>query len=554
MQLDSKELKVKCQKRFSNFARVLQGEDWFDDNVHQWLCDWIQGSIEDELKDYKSGEDKVIKLAIIMPRGSLKTTFCTKMFPVWMNIQDLMPDGMAGNDLRTLVVSNSAPNARKKLDDIRSVYDSSEVFRGLYPELLPTRDCTWTSERATINRHTNFPDATYESAGTGTSKVGSHFNIIIEDDTTAPEKSEMSAELCVPSREEIDRSVGFHKSATPLLVPKGIRIRLIVSTRWAEDDLISYIQEKEDYRIFDIPALREDGSRVFSIFYSEETLKDLEVQVGPYMFSCLYLNKPIDADKRTFQKDWFIKGSKDKFLEGDPDKTFYTLAIDPAISDKDKACETAITCVLHKVKNKKSYQLWEKDVHGHFNPQEQVDKTLDLAEVHHDEVRAILVESNAYQAALKFYLNDAMIARGISVPIVPVIARVKKEMRIEGLVPYFSNGRVWFGPELTAQVESQLTQFPHGKLVDIIDCFCMHLKYQIGEGKVPQTPAKEAENPLSAESILSSIKAAKRAERAGHLNYKSMYKHHDSSGGLSSNTRVTQTIYDVETGRFVTRG
>ena len=91
-----------------------------------------------------------------------------------------------------------------------------------------------------------------------------------------------------------------------------------------------------------------------------------------------------------------------------------------------------------------------------------------------------------------------MINRGISIPIVPVIARTKKEMRIEAMVPYFANGRVFFGPELTPQVESQLIQFPHGKLVDIIDCFAMHMKYQLKEKRmVKPVEQRHADSRLS---------------------------------------------------------
>lgn len=541
MRFDAKELKKRTQERFSNFARVLQGPDWFDNNVHQWLCDWIQGTIQEEMKNMT--DDKIIKMAIVMPRGSLKSTFCTKMFPVWMNVQDRFPDGTFGSDLRTLVVTNSAPNARKKLDDIRSIYDTSEIFRGLYPELLPTRDCAWTSERAIINRKHAYPDATYEAAGSGTNKTGSHYNIIIEDDTTAPEKSEMSNELSLPSRDEIERAIGFHKSATPLLVPKGIRIRLVVSTRWGDDDLISYIQKSEDYHVFDIPAKTEEGKRVFNIFYSENTLKDLEEQVGPYMFSCLYLNRPIDASLRTFKPEWFnnIYYTPNELDVSKATKSYRTIAIDPAVSEKDDACETAITEVLHTFENNKSYQYWENDLHGHFNPEEIVRKTLDLADLHHDEVTAILVETNAYQASLKYYLRDEMIRRNKSYTIVPVVARTKKEMRIEALVPYFANSRIKFSSSLTKQVESQLRQFPHGKLVDIIDCFAMHMNMQKQDKKLVQQTYATPENPLSGEAVLASIKAAKRAQRAGSLDYKSMYKYQDPMTGLSDGHTFYQT-------------
>jgi len=69
-----------------------------------------------------------------------------------------------------------------------------------------------------------------------TKKTGTHYNVIIEDDTVAPDVEEMAAEVIMPSIEDIERGIGWHKQAYSLLVPKGFRVRIVVSTRWSDFD------------------------------------------------------------------------------------------------------------------------------------------------------------------------------------------------------------------------------------------------------------------------------------------------------------------------------
>lgn len=532
------ELKAKCIARYSTFCSVMQGPGWFDP-VHGRLCDWVQFQVFSALEANKKrieetgnlSEDEIIKINLVMPRGSLKTTIVTKYFPVWMNLQKKFPTGEEGCNIRSLIATNTMPNARKKLDDIRGLYDSHKTFQGLFPELIPRKsvrdsDSAWTSERAIINRTMAFPDATYEAAGTGTSKTGSHYNIILEDDTVAPKESDMKgSEFIAPSMEDIEKGIGFHKAGTYLLVPKGVRIRMVITTRWSEDDLVSYIRENEDYKFFDIPAQDENGRSVFSMFYSENTLKDLEKQAGPYMFSCLYLNSPMDASLRKFKKEWFDTIAGELIPEGKEDRTyptFRTIAVDPAISEKNAACETAITEVKHVIQDKEPHQYWMQDVHGHMNPFEQVNKLLDIAEASPDEVKALIIEANAYQLSLKYYIYDAMAKRGVHYPVLPITSTTGKDARIEGMIPYFATKRIHFIKGcLTPQVESQLRQFPNGRLKDIIDSFSFHLKVSNRESKIipPRPKAKRTDVNVAEEIINQAIAEHNRINgtKAGSL-------------------------------------
>jgi len=429
-----------------------------------------------------------------MPRGTLKTTIVTKYLPTWLTIRD--------DTMRSLIATNTHPNARKKLQDIRGVFDTHVLFQRLFPELLPTRKCRWTDEAAEVTRKVSFPEATFEACGKKTKKVGTHYNLIIEDDTTAPDVSDMTEEISIPSREEVEQAIGWHVSATSLLVPKGPRIRIIVTTRWADYDLVSYLKEHEPtYKVFDVPARKVDGTPIFSMFYDKEKLHDIESQIGPYMFSCLYLNAPLDSKLRVFQDIWFqwISTAEAYNKEG-----YYSIAIDPAISEKSAACETAITLVKHSYNNNFPVQYWFRIIAGHFSPSETVDKSLELAQLYLPELKGIIVETTAYQESLMYQLREAMTVKKLKINLIPFKTRQNKELRIQGLQPYFANGRIFFVRGLSPRVESQLKQFPNGKLVDIIDSFSMH-KVIYKELKVKPSERKTPEDAM--ELLLKEIRA-----------------------------------------------
>jgi hypothetical protein len=492
MELTVPEIKQKMQDNYAFFCLILQEDGWFDP-MHKKLCDWIQSHVERGLR-----EEKDVKLLITMPRGSLKTTIVTKYFSTWMAIRD--------PNVRCLIATNTHTNARKKLEDIRGLFDSHETFRAIYPELLPTKKCIWTNECAVINRSTSFPEGTFEAAGMKTKKTGTHYNIILEDDTTAPDEDDMAVEVTTPSHETIENAIGWHKNATPLLVPKGIRIRLVVTTRWSEFDLVDYLRKNEDYRMFNVPALDDKGNPYFVNFYPKEKLDEIRDQIGPYMFSCLYLNAPLDPSLRVFQDSWLNWVRQSEVPYDDPVQ-FNSIAIDPAISEKDEACETAITKVIHSKRGTRWHQYWTRDIHGHLNPNETANKALDLCD---ETTKAIIVETNAYQAALKYILRDEMISRGLHFNIIAVPSRVKKTERIYAMEPFFANGYVHLVQGLTNQVESQLKQFPNGRLVDIIDCFSMHMKVYKGLRIEAPIVQKKFVNPFSYDVVLDELKKSKR--------------------------------------------
>ena len=524
-------LRTSCTKHFGSFCNIFQGEDWFEDDVHLKLCDFIQNNIEKALQK----GDTSCKIMIIMGRGTLKTTFCTKLLPIWLVLPKEHEPWERFNcpELRVLIATNTFTNAKNKLADIKGMFDREEAFKAMFPDLLNTNGKDWSAEKLTIERDRYWPEATFTPAGVGTRLIGAHYNVIIEDDTTAPDESDLKMDILTPSIETIEKAVGWHKQGTHLMIRGGsFNLRLIVSTRWSEFDLVSYIKEEaEGWCIFDMPTEKENGTPNFPKIHNPKMLGEIKKEVGPYMWSCLYQNKPIDQAQKIFQDQWihYIEPSEV------PDEGYYSIAIDPAISEKDEACETAITRVKHVMKNgKHPYQYWDRAVHGRMNPAEQVSKCLDLLEEDLENTKALIVESVAWQDALRYYLADELVRREIRIPIIAFRSRASKEVRIQGLVPYFANNRLFLVKGISLSVEKQLRQYPYGRLVDVIDSFAMHYKALKNE-RFTYSPAKKKKlyDPFSWDNVLKEIEQ-KQIEDGRLPDPSGMQESHELPEGIGS--------------------
>ena len=113
------------------------------------------------------------KKLIELPRGFLKTTIASEYFPMWLAINN--------PSIRILIVQNTFDNAAKRVHTIRSIFEKHELFRALYPELIPdfnSKSVRWSDECAEINRPTTFPEGTFEAAGIGTKITARHYDCL----------------------------------------------------------------------------------------------------------------------------------------------------------------------------------------------------------------------------------------------------------------------------------------------------------------------------------------------------------------------------------------
>lgn len=516
-QVSVEQIRQACVDSYATYCQVFQDDGYFDD-THRKLCDWAQWHIQKWEKQVEIKGTCTGKLAFVMPRGSLKSTIVTKHMSVWLTLRRYYK--FEDDTLRTLIAGNTHTNSKKKLQGIRGMFDMVNMFKAVFPDVLPKkgRDGNkWSDEAACINRESSFDESTFEIGSLNTKLTGRHYNVILEDDTTAPDADEMEDGMTRPSTETIEKAIGFHQASMPLFVPKGFRLSVVVSTRWAMLDLISNVIDNEHYNVFDVPA-EIDGVPVFDCFYDKETLAIIKERVGEYMYSCLYLNKPIDDTLRVFKSTdmrWVDRKNV-------PRSGAFTISCDPAISEKDEACETAITVNQHVLRHgRERHQFWWEDMHGHFLPKATAEKIVALADKYHTEevpVKALIVETIAYQEALRYELINIMSERrekGLHTYPIVKAKRGNKEVRIESMQPAFERHRIHFVKgALSDQTESQLLQYPMGKLVDVIDSWSMHNKVWRSDLYKEPVHKPQYNEETTFEEAVAEIKAQKEANRA----------------------------------------
>jgi predicted phage terminase large subunit-like protein len=326
-----------------------------------------------------------------------------------------------------------------------------------------------------VRRTKDYAEGTFEAGGTRTQLTSRHYNLIVEDDTVAPEKEDLKQETMAPSRDDIEQAINFHKVAIPLLDQVSKDQILVVGTRWAEADLMAHLDGQPEFFHYERSGLETDGKPdplgqpTFPEQFPLPTLQELERQMGPYMYSALYLNLPMRSSDMVFQPEWF------KTWNTTPDDlvTFTTvdLATDPA-----KAKRPDYNVVMTCGKSRQSGTIY---VLSYWRKRANPGKVIDEIFRHHREFSPIKVgiEDYAYQSTLEYFVKDRMkktsdyfFVEGIN------HGRSSKGTHIEALQPIFASGGILLGPGMD-RLRTELLTYPRGAFDDVADALAMQVKF-----------------------------------------------------------------------------
>lgn len=485
------QLRDMCKKSLFFLCRAVLGFTDFDEAIHKQVCN--------ELQDPKNS-----RIIIVMPRTWYKSTVGSIGYPIWRAIND--------PNVRVLVCQNTFSNAVKKLSSIKQIFDKNALFRWLFPEILPTASCKWSSDVLEVNRTATHPEGTFEAAGTATAVISRHYDVIVEDDTVAPEKDAMGTEMQQPTATEIAKAIGWHNLATPLLThPRRGQI-VIIGTRWGDDDLIGYVIKKfKNYRIITRavrekdgkPATKEKGGvPAWPGQFDDTVLEEIEAALGPYMFSTLMMNSPMSSTNQTFNRIWF-----NFFDTIDITDLICCVSLDPAASDKETSGDPDDTAIVATGVNPSDGRIYILDyVAERLNPGETITKLFQFVSLFSPVY--CMVESVAYQRTLRYWieqrqkkLNNYFIIKDVK------NARISKNDRIRAMQPFFSNKLVYMRPhmqDLQRQLLGFMTSMMHD---DIVDALSFQVPFW-NETLSSVRKVKKAKNPfdrLSGDSIMEEI-------------------------------------------------
>lgn len=487
---DIADLRRKGQESLYFFAKGILGFDRLVPEVHRQVCD--------ELQDYRNHSQTKVTL----PRGWYKTTICSCAYPLWRAIEDLPKSA----NVRVLVAQNTYKNACKKLAKISALVKGNALFRALYPEVLPDNKCRWSQDALCLNRPGAYDEATFEAAGTGTQVTSRHYNLIIEDDTVAPEIDDLGIENVAPGPEEIAKAIGWHRLTLPLLDDISTSQNLVVGTRWAELDLLSWIEDNEDYHSLTRAALEDEsgqpdynGKVVWSRF-DRDTLKKLEKALGGYMFFSLYLNSPLKSADQSFKPEWW----RTYLTEPQGLICYITidLAGDPATLKGDKPdYNVVMTCG----KDMDSGNVYVLDYfRKRCSPGEVIDALFRQVGMWHPV--KVGLEAVAYQGSLEYFIKERMKKQSLWFSVEGIThGKRSKFQRILGLQPMMEAGTLFFR-EWMRDLRTELMAYPRGANDDLPDTLSMQLRFWAMTRSKKELRERDMVNdPLSLTKALSDI-------------------------------------------------
>lgn len=210
-QVDRIKLRAKTDRYF--LASGILGYRDVNPYTHGPMCRFI----EDRTKRRRMG---------LAPRGHLKSTLWTITDSIGLSLED-------PNETRILIINEIEDNAVGFLSEIKAHWESNDLLRELFPELIPERitgpGSRWSSAKACLHRSTSYKEWTYNAIGLGGAVTSRHFSHIKGDDLIGLEARESPATM--------KYAITYAKTLEPLLIDMDENFIDFIGTRWAIHDL-----------------------------------------------------------------------------------------------------------------------------------------------------------------------------------------------------------------------------------------------------------------------------------------------------------------------------
>jgi predicted phage terminase large subunit-like protein len=449
-------------------AKAVLGFDKFTPHLHKEVCEFLTRPERRKL--------------LVLPRGHYKTTISTISYPIWLSIND--------TNIRILLASSTTTNAQKMLGLIRAKWERCDMLRWLFPECVPDTNGRWNDSCATIARSKDFPEGTYEAIGAGGTAVSRHYDVIIEDDLVNEDH--------LISKEQMDKVIDWHQYKESLFVSPGKGVDVLIGTRWAHYDLLYHVMDQEPDRIRYVRSATENGVPIFPEEFTLQELERLLTIMGPYKYSCQYLNDPTQDTARKFEEQWL------RYYDLLPQGPWaYYVACDPAASVfragggavRDSDYTALVTVAVNPEGDKYVCDV----VCDRLGVDEFIYELFRVVETYRP--RTVGIETNAFQRALLFPIKQEMKRSNTFFNITELKASraATKQLRILALQPYFANGNIYVRKQ-DKELLHEYRLFPLAKHDDVLDA----LAYAVQLAKPSYHEVYEVKghtHPLSFDSI-----------------------------------------------------
>lgn len=427
-------------------------------------------------KDYDQFYPDRNQLLLLMPRGTFKSSVVTIGFALQMIL--------VNQDVRILIDSETFAKAKAFLSEIKGHLEGNEKYReiyftlyGSYPDSRKKEDL-WSDSQINISaRKRARKEPTLSCGGVDVTKNGMHYDLIIMDD--------LMSENNVTTKEQIDKVVMHYKLAYSLLDP-GCPL-IVIGTRWDYNDVYQYIldNESDNFNILVRKAYNKDGSLFFPERLTEEFLQKTKRTQGSYIFSCQYLNEPVDDESATFKRSNMIRRPWE--LVKDMPINWY-LCVDPSYDGPYSDYAALVVVGMNYQRDLYVRHVLRKKM----NYAETIEQMFDL--YNRFDITRIVLETVATQKSIQYELNNEQKRRNTWLPVTEIKSRTKsKEDRIRALAPFYEFGHIFHVKECNQldELEYELIHFPKGTHDDIVDALANVLEIARPTGNIEKKEKRE---------------------------------------------------------------
>lgn len=482
----AKVIRNKARRSLHFLCDVLLGYHDINWDVH---CDLINN-----LQKFKGGTDNVDARGIVnyvpfvplwemegprnnlslYPRGHLKTTIITIAHTIQWIIN--YPN------VRILISTATGDQCKKMLMEIKSHFQFNKQFRYYFPDYVPqakkAADFGSQEEFTVPNRTIHRKEPTVSTCSVGKVIAGSHYEVIKNSDLVDKENVKTPGQIA-----DVISHFGY---LNPLLERSEVAPYHgwvdVEGTRYDFGDLYGRLLDGATYRTVVRP--RSDEDTVWPARFPVSELKRIEKEVGPYIFSCQYRNRPIPPEGGLCDPKDIVFLPRNIISQIMPSLRLHCTidlhGMEPARNDNDA---TALT--VHGFD--RDGRMYVMDIrHGRFTPDKVIWHIFDI-HARYPLLIDFKIEKEAHARVLLPFLQREASKRQRFPCMVPIKrdTHISKQQRIRGLQPWFKAGIVRFADDLSCKTDLilEIMQFPSqssGVHDDMLDTLADAMQNQEG--------------------------------------------------------------------------
>lgn len=465
-----KRLRRLCKVDLGFLCTFMLGYSKLSPQLHGHLIQWMKETIEEQYR------------LVLMPRSHYKTTVYTKGDAIQIALPDDLGDQPyprnLGNEVRMLISHEKAGAAERILFEIANHFISNPKMLALFPECQPQERIQRINTRELeLPRMGQWGEPTFDTMGAGGKNQGRHYHIIKADDIYGSDARD--------SKKERETLINwFDNIQSFLITPKTDHID-VTGTRWAFDDVYAHMIKVYGDAVAVYTRAAEElnpktGKKepIFPEEFSTESLAILKK--NRKVWSAQYANNPTEGSAK-FSEAWLQYYTRvgrnivirDGFNDDNDEIIRFEeldriIFIDPAVSGLSGFVVTGTD------RKKRIFTL--EATKRAFRPDELVNYL--FSAVLKWQPRIVVIEFVLFSEVFEPWLRREMQVRGIRFRIEGARTQQKaKEVRIDGLTPYFSAGQIYFADEGQEELIEEFKEFGGSDNVHMLDAMAYGPKF-----------------------------------------------------------------------------